>query len=63
MKLQTLFFVSLKLKTNLKKHWNGIIKWEIIEHVHNQVFATSKSTIQVTRFVGLTCDEVTTLNN
>jgi hypothetical protein len=56
-----LFF--LKLKTNLKKHWNGIIKWEIVEHVHNQVFATNKSTIQVTRFVALTCDEVTTLNN
>jgi hypothetical protein len=27
-----------KLKTNLKKHWNGIIEWETIEHVHNQVF-------------------------
>lgn len=58
-----LFFFFWKLKTNLRKHWNGIIKWEIVEHVHNQVFATSKSTNQITRFVALTCDKVTALNN
>jgi len=47
------FFSFLNLKNNPKKHWNDTIGWEIVEHVHNQVLATSKFGIQATMFVAL----------
>ncbi len=35
-------FSFLKLKKNPKKHWSDMVKWEIVEYVHNQVLAGSK---------------------
>jgi hypothetical protein len=35
-------FSFLKLKKHPKKHWSDMVKWEIIEYVHNQVLVGSK---------------------
>ncbi len=56
-------FSFLKFKNNLEKYQSDIIRWEIVEHVHNRVLATSKFTIQAVRFVALICDGLTTLDN
>lgn len=56
-------FNYLKLKNNLNNHQSDTTRWEIIEHVHNQALTIIKSIIQVARFVALTCDKMTTLNN
>jgi hypothetical protein len=38
-------FSFLKFKNNLEKYYSDIIRWEIVEHVHNQVLDTSKFAI------------------
>jgi hypothetical protein len=52
--LWLIYHEFLKLKNILKKHWSDFSSWEIMEHLHNQVLASIKATIQGARFVALT---------
>ncbi len=57
------FFEFVKLRPILKKHWTYGASWKMVEHTKNEVKKTTKIVIKIAKFVSLTCDEVTSMDN
>jgi hypothetical protein len=64
-------YKDLKSLYNCLKHWKTTLKniglipigWEITKHFQNQILVINRVVICGTRFVALTCDEITTFDN
>jgi hypothetical protein len=45
-----------------KTHWFNSICWEMASYMHELVVKKTMDLVQVVRFISLSCDEVTTLD-
>jgi hypothetical protein len=46
-----------------KHHWNDSTEWVMAECMHKQVIKRVKEVITSSKYLALSCDEVTTINN
>jgi len=53
----------LKVKNISRKHWSETSGWEIAEYLHSRVLVALKLIVQNARFVSISADEVTTVDN
>jgi hypothetical protein len=56
-------FEFLKLRSITKTHWPNGASWKMAKHIENEVKMTTKISIKNVKFVFLTCDEVTSMDN
>lgn len=53
----------LKLKSVPRKHWSETSGWEMAEHLHSCVLTALKLVVQNAKFVSISADEVTAVDN
>jgi len=46
-----------------KKHWSNKVGWEMAKHIDHEMRKMTKVAIQNAKFISLTCDEVTSMDN
>jgi hypothetical protein len=46
-----------------RKHWYDRVCWEMVEHTDHEVRKMTKVVIHNAKFIFLTCDEVTSMDN
>jgi hypothetical protein len=56
-------FEFLKLRSIPKKHWTNGVCWEMAKHMENGVKKATKFFIQNVKFISVTCDGVTSMDN
>jgi hypothetical protein len=56
-------FTFLKMPNLSKKHWGDNAGWMIAEYLHKQVMVKSREVLSAAKYLAITCDEVTTLDN
>jgi hypothetical protein len=56
-------YLSLGAKKKSQETLEWQSRWKIAKHVYNQVLVIGRCVIQVVRFLTLTCDEVTIVDN
>jgi len=58
-----IFVETLEDKNVARKHWFETSGWEIVEHLHNCMLSALKIVVQNARFVSISVDEVTAVDN
>ncbi len=56
-------FDFLNLEVNPKMHWIDLVGWAITQHMHNIILEAIISIITGVRYISLTCDEMSTIDN
>jgi hypothetical protein len=56
-------FMFLKMPNFSKKHWGDNYGWLIAEYLHKQVMVKSREVLSAAKYLAITCDEVTTVDN
>jgi hypothetical protein len=56
-------FTFLKMPNLSKKHWGDNSGWLIAEYLYKQVMVKSRDVLSAAKYLAITCDEVTTLDN
>ena len=56
-------FTFLKMPNLNKKHQDDNSSWLIVEYLHKQVMVKSREVLSATKYLAITCDEVTTVDN
>jgi hypothetical protein len=46
-----------------KHHWNDSLGWVMVKCMHKQVIKKVKEIIVIFKYIALSCDEVTTIDN
>jgi len=44
-------------------HWSNNVGWTFVEFMHMQVQEAIVKAIQITQFIAMSCDEITTIDN
>ncbi len=57
------FFFSLNVPLLPKHHCNDSTRWVMVECMHKQVIKRVKEIIASSKYLALSCDEVTTIDN
>jgi hypothetical protein len=52
-----------KVENNLKNHWTYTSGWGMVGCMNNVVLATTKMAIQTIKFINVSCNEVTSIDN
>jgi hypothetical protein len=53
----------LAMPKNSKKHWIDSSSWTMIEFMHHEVMRATRVTMEVVRYVVLSCDDVSIVDN
>lgn len=56
-------FMFSKMPNLSKKHWDDNSGWLIAEYLHKQVMVKSREVLSAAKYLAITCDEVTTVDN
>jgi hypothetical protein len=56
-------FKSLNVPNNPSMHWSNITGWAFVEFMHIQFQEVTIKAIQIVRFIKISCDEVTIIDN
>ncbi len=56
-------FKSLNIPNNPSMHWSNNVGWTFVEFMHMQVQEAIVKAIQITQFIAMSCDEITTIDN
>jgi hypothetical protein len=56
-------FMFLKMPNLSKKHWGDNSGWLIAEYLYKQVMVKSREVLSAAKYLAITCDEVTTVDN
>ncbi len=52
----------LDVKDILRTHWSTLVGLRMASYMHELVVKKTKDLVQATRFISLSCDEVTTMD-
>jgi hypothetical protein len=61
--LRNYFFMVLKVKYMLNKHWSDSLGWEITKLMNDLLLQSTHDVVKVINFLFMNANEVTTLGN